>query len=89
MINSDSRIDPFDITPSEIGRIAAVYPAGMRACYITAMIAAKPYASGAMFQMAADRALLEVVRCEAIMVHGFIRRKSCGCVPGGVCADCF
>ena len=87
MINSDSRIDPFDITPSEIGRIAAVYPAGMRACYITAMIAAKPYSQGVMFQMAADRALLELVRCEAVL--GF-KRKPCGCVTRrDVCADCF
>jgi hypothetical protein len=57
-------IDPFNLTPSEIGRIAAAFPLGMRATYILEMVAAKPYASGAMFQLAADRAMLELVRCE-------------------------
>lgn len=56
--------DPFDLTPSEIGRICAGYPVGRRADALLAMIAAKPYNSGAMFQLAADRALLEMVRFE-------------------------
>jgi hypothetical protein len=56
--------DPFDVTPSEIGRIAAAYPAGLRSICIIEMVCAKLYYSGAMFQMAADRAMLELVICE-------------------------
>lgn len=93
-----NKLDPFNVTPAEIGRIAAAWPGGLRAEYIVTMIAEKPYHSSLMFQEAADRAMLEMVKCEAEKSRAtrivremdkVLGRKGCGCGPGKACNDCF
>ena len=56
-----NKLDPFNLTPQEIGRIAAKFPRGMRAEYIVGAIAGKPYDLLGQFQADADEAMLELV----------------------------